>query len=323
MSSKGTGAPVDLRQVLYFATVAAELSFTRAAARLHISAPALSQQVKALERHLGVQLLVRDTRHVRLTDAGKLFAERGRALLEAGEVAVREARGSAGIISGRLQLAALHEAEGAFEPLLTGFHTAHPHVEVRVMTMRHAELIGALCEGTLDAALTWDFLLERAENGQGDGVRWLGVCEVEVLAAMGRRGSLAADERVPRGPALRGVPTVLFERPYSPVSFDYAVDQLYGPGCPDPPVREIPVTVRTQEAMAREVADSGGLAPLSRPIADILGDDWRIRPFEPPWHVEARVVWRPEHRSAALSAFVAQARAQGAQPSGGPRTAPS
>src|SRR5919112_1363654 len=106
-----TVPPVDLRQLLYFVAVAGELNFTRAAERLHISAPALSQQVKALERHLGVQLLVRDTRHVRLTPAGQRFAESGRGLLTAGHSAIAEARAAARVISGRGTVASLPEAE--------------------------------------------------------------------------------------------------------------------------------------------------------------------------------------------------------------------
>ena len=69
--------PMNLRQVQYFVTVADELNFTRAAERLHISTPALSQQIKALERMVGAQLLDRDTRRVRLTAAGQTFVRVG------------------------------------------------------------------------------------------------------------------------------------------------------------------------------------------------------------------------------------------------------
>ena len=308
--------PVDLRQVLYFVAVAEELNFSRAAERLHLSAPSLSQQVKALERSLGVQLLVRDTRHVHLTPAGTRFAEASRDLLLAGEAAVADARAAAGLVSGGLVLAALHEAEQAFEPFLTRFHTAYPAIHVSVDTMRHAQLLSALRGRTIDAALTWSFLLERA--GDSDGLQWLQVAPTEVLAAMSPESALAGRERVKRGEELRGTRAVLFERAYSPITFDYALEQLYGAG-PPPPVHEISVTVRAQEAMAREVLTGDDtLTPLSESVASLLRGSLRLLPFDPPWLMDGCVVWQRDNSSAALGAFLAAAATEVVRPPGGP-----
>ena len=91
---------LDLRRVRSFVTVAEELHFGRAAARLHVAQPALSQQVQQLEAELGVRLLNRTTRSVQLTDAGKAFLDEALQTLRLAEraenVARRASRGEIG-----------------------------------------------------------------------------------------------------------------------------------------------------------------------------------------------------------------------------------
>src|SRR5256886_14789724 len=93
---------VELRQLSYFVAVAEELHFGRAAERLHISGPSLSQQFSNLERELGTQLLVRDRRHVDLTPAGRRFFTDAREALASATRAFDRARRGGGELPLRL-----------------------------------------------------------------------------------------------------------------------------------------------------------------------------------------------------------------------------
>lgn len=86
---------LDLRQLRYFVAVAEELSFTRAARRLHMAQPALSQAIRRLERQLGVTLFVRTSRMVALTTAGATLLAQSRSLLQDAEHVVRATQASA------------------------------------------------------------------------------------------------------------------------------------------------------------------------------------------------------------------------------------
>ncbi|MBL7497723.1 LysR family transcriptional regulator [Frankia sp. CNm7] len=98
---------LDLRQVVYFVTVAEEGSFTAAAARLLVAQPSLSQQLRALERQLGMDLLERSSRGARLTPAGRAFLDAARGLLADADAAVGRARAAAGLDGDALHVATL------------------------------------------------------------------------------------------------------------------------------------------------------------------------------------------------------------------------
>lgn len=143
-------ADLDLRLVRYFTAVAEHRHFGRAAEALHITQPSLSRQIAALEHQLGARLLDRTPRGTRLTEAGEVFLPRARALLDAAEQAVAEARAAAepsrftvGFTSGLIVTAAVRE-----------LRRRHPDADVRSRHLRWDGARAALLERRVDAVVT-------------------------------------------------------------------------------------------------------------------------------------------------------------------------
>jgi DNA-binding transcriptional LysR family regulator len=145
---------VDLRQIRSFITLAEELHFGRAASRLHIAQPALTQQLKSLEQDLQVQLLFRSKREVRLTPAGQNFLRNARLLIEQAQLTVSQAqqvhRGEHGSVSiGYTPLALFC----VLPELLNGLCSIVPNVHPNLIQMTASEQEEALRFGRINAGL--------------------------------------------------------------------------------------------------------------------------------------------------------------------------
>lgn len=144
---------MDLRHLRYFIAVAEELSFTRAARRLHIAQPPLSQQIRQLEEELGVTLLHRTKRHVALSEAGQVFLEHAKQILRATELAGMQARRAQRGEIGRIAVGFFeHMSYTLLPPIFRAYRERFPDVEV---DMRWFPVIGqadALRRGDVDVS---------------------------------------------------------------------------------------------------------------------------------------------------------------------------
>jgi len=141
---------IELRHLRYFLAVSEELHFGRAAQRLHIAQPPLSQAIRKLEHELGVSLLRRTSRVVTKTEAGRVFAHEARNVVAAFDRALAEAR-KAGGVSTKLRIGcALNLAIEQLLRFLTALHEIEPALEAHVSHLVASEQVQRLRRGDLD-----------------------------------------------------------------------------------------------------------------------------------------------------------------------------
>lgn len=199
---------MELRHLRYFLCVAEEMHFGRAAARLGISQPPLSQQIRALEHELGVRLFDRTSRRVRLTEAGRLFEPEARRTLmqaeQAAEIAQRAQRGEVG------HLAIGFIASAPFVPSVASalfrFRQTHPKVDLTLQELGRDEQFAWLEGRRLDLGLIRGF--ERP--ALADGMTPTCLLEENMVLALRSDHPLAQRKQAPDIADLAGEPLVLY-----------------------------------------------------------------------------------------------------------------
>ncbi|MFF0733209.1 LysR family transcriptional regulator [Streptomyces chartreusis] len=179
---------VHVRDLRYFVSVAEELHFTRAAERLYVSQPALSKQVRALERHLGVELFRRDPQGVTLTEAGAALLPHARRVLDAwseGSAALEAAR-----VAARSTLVvgmSTSPGRGGLLPAIRSrFTAAHPDTVLRLRQVSWEDPTVGLADGDADIAFVWLPLPDAERYG------WTVVAEEPRLVALPQTHRLAS-----------------------------------------------------------------------------------------------------------------------------------
>ncbi|MFF2998765.1 transcriptional regulator CynR [Streptomyces sp. NPDC057950] len=147
---------LELRHLRYLAAVAEHGNFTRAANDLHISQPTLSQQIRQLERTLGVQLLDRTRRTVRLTDAGEAFQHYAQQALRSLTTAQRAVHDVQDLSRGHLRLAMTPTFIGYFlAPLTAEFHSLYPGITLSIEEAAQDRIESALLADDLDIGIAF------------------------------------------------------------------------------------------------------------------------------------------------------------------------
>jgi DNA-binding transcriptional LysR family regulator len=201
---------MELRHLRYFIAVAEELHFGRAARRLRMAQPPLSQQIRALERELGVALFERSSRRVALTTAGRLFlVEARRTLTQAGHAMLVARRAELGEI-GELRVGFSTSAPftAVVSQALFSFRQRYPGIRLLLNEMTRSAQVEALAAEELDVAFIRGFALPVLPQD----IRGLMLIEEPLLLAVHAGHPLASSDRPVRIADLAGESFVIFGR---------------------------------------------------------------------------------------------------------------
>jgi len=294
---------MELRQLKYFVAVAEELNFGRAAGRVYLSQPALSQQIRKLEEDLGVTLFYRTKRQVELTEAGQALLEGARQALVQIEQTVRAVREAGGLESSRLQVGFPEYANHTpVAEILRIFQKRYPSVGLEQhewFLLQHTlQLVARLRDGTLDVG----FLLLPVDD---DTLAHEHVLRIEIVAAIPEDHPLAAEGEVPLR-ALANERLILFSRRFHPMHYDHIVECCREAGFNPDIVQKNEPQVYSGPTTYRMVASGAGIGIVVPPLVIASRPPGVVfRPLrEPTPTLDLVAAWRRDDRSANLQAFL-------------------
>ncbi len=258
---------MELRHLRYFVAVAEELHFGRAAQRLHLSTPTLSQQIQALEREIGTTLFERTGRGVTLTNAGRVLLVKAQTTLRAADTAVRETQHAGGVADPVVRLGLLNGAPDWLTSWLEGLAArALPERRTVFVGGSSADQFTLLERGEIDLAVI------RIPADEVDSVAVLPIAEEELGILMSGEHPLAKHDEL--DPAdLSGHELVWFSRRLAPRFHDATIARL----------RELGGDVRLSDTTVGHAQLRSVLPRLAGAIS--LSS---VRAATPP-----EVVWRP------------------------------
>lgn len=290
---------MKLRHIEVFHTVAGELHFGRAARRLHVAPPAVSQTIAALEEELGVALFDRSRRQIRLTPAGEVFWDESLRVMKHLEQAIDSTRATASGQQGRLSIGFTSVcALGSLPFAVARFREAFPQVELRLALMGTTEQCQALEEGSLDLGFS-------VHPPEVTSLHVEPIVRSELVALLPSSHPLAAMDKVPLERLLEE-PIILMTHRYEPM-----INKAYRQLCQDaglPPNILFEVD-HLEPALAFVAAGLGfTMAPDLATRLQLEGVVYRS--LEPTLPGGIAALWSPEHQRPTIAPFLGLVREQ-------------
>ncbi|WP_007508972.1 LysR family transcriptional regulator [Pseudofrankia saprophytica] len=296
---------MELRQLRYFVAVADSRHFGRAAEQLHIVQPAVSQQIRRLERELSVTLLDRSTRRVALTDAGRVFLGHAREAIAAADRAQAAARELGAPTVRTLRLGTSAGLGDYLTHVLRDFSRRQPNITVDLVRLTERERIAHLSGGDLDVA----FVRRRPDSEMARHLRYAHV-RADLLVAALPTGVTTARRRTVRLAELASLPVRLPPRDANPL----LVDAVLG-ACREAGFEPSHAPASNDQDMLAMIAAGGASWTVFYPDQAYLlarqalpGIAFR-RLASPPIKIETALVHRADNHSPHLLDLIAAARA--------------
>jgi DNA-binding transcriptional LysR family regulator len=290
---------LELRHIRYFLAVAEERHFTRAAAKVGIGQPPLSQQIKDLEREVGAALFHRLAHGAELTEAGKAFLTAVKEMPLIAERATAAARRAARGETGSLRVG--FTASATFNVVvpstIRAFRRAYPDIDLTLEEANTAPLITRLREGTLDTA----FLRPGAAGTDELQVRRLS--EEPMVVALPKRHHAAAFEQIDLS-LLKDDPFLLFPRETAPTLYDTVVDACRKAGFEPIIGQLVPHVASIVNLVAAELGVS--IVPASMMQVRVTGIAYRQIAGQSPM-TQLALAYRRGETSPVLRNFIARA----------------
>ncbi|RFP14969.1 MULTISPECIES: LysR family transcriptional regulator [unclassified Duganella] len=287
---------IELRQLRYFVTVAEELHFGKAALRLHMTQPPLSQTIQALEELLGASLFERNRRGVALTPAGlALLPEARRMLAQSQELPQLVQRAAAGEV-GRLTLAFISSADySVLPPFLRAYRAAYPQVQITLQEATSDLQLDDLLNNRIDAGLLIPPLPDKAKL-ELDYLPVLSEPLVLALPAglLKKQGKLALASLPP-------LPLIVFPRAISPALYDAILSVFRDAGI-TPEIGQQAIQMQTIVSL---VSAGMGMALVPQSVSNLMrtGVEYRALRDATPL-VETGLAWRRDNASPVLRGFL-------------------
>lgn len=289
---------MELRYLRYFVAVAEELSFTRAAERLHMAQPPLSQQIRRLEARLGVMLLHRTKRRVELTEAGRVFLHQAYQAIHSIEqgtlLAQRAGRGEIG----RLAVGFLeYTSYTLIPPILRAFRERFPEVNVVLRLFTNTQQVAALRSGQVDVS----FLRPPVNDGE---IASTLISRERFILAMPANHPLAGNAAVSLK-QFANDPFIMYARELGP-TFHNELFGFCGKAGFSP---RVALEVSQIHAAVGLVGSGIGVALVPQSARRVQLDDVVYRPLvERAPNVDVLLAWHPKRSSPLLEAFLQTSR---------------
>ncbi|HLZ61903.1 MAG TPA: LysR family transcriptional regulator [Ktedonosporobacter sp.] len=285
---------MDLRHLHYFVAVAEELHFGRAAQRLHMAQPPLSQQIRQLEDELEVQLFYRTKRHVQLTEVGQVFLQEARQTLAQAEQAINVARRASRGELGRLAIGFVGSATYEILPLLIRrFHDQYPDVELQLREFTTSQQVRALLNGHIHAGLLRPPVHERS-------LHVMPLLKEPLVVALPFNHPLTEQALLPIE-SLAREHFILFPRSQGPGFYDQIISLCQQAGF-SPQVIQEAIQMQTITGL---VATGLGISLIPASAQHLRNAGVAYRPLLPATvHIEMALAWHKEEPSPVLQAFL-------------------